>query len=447
MVVPSSAPPVRLEFADDLFARRHRGLGSPVVNQWIWRLEEPYDADRVERLADGLAQGGLSRQLHRSRVPGARDIWVNSPLPPDVELFTERLPRSELTPWLEGRHAQPLDPQAGRTWRLSAINLDDGTAVMALLLAHAVGDGGAVLDSVSRAATRAEPLRLPPLPSSTRGRIAADLRDAAGQFAAIGRWAGARAKARRSGTAAPGVRRTPPAQVPARPGTEEWRIPRITVEVDTAALGTIAAARRGSTNAWFVLVMARLLEAIGHVPADGGPVPISLPISEFKPGDTRANSTRITRVEVPRDVLADRDLTTVKALCKEAYAGITAAGAGFSPVPLALVQMLPDRVIKLLPTPPSAACMASNLGRLPADYVGAGGDRVRSVAAMACYQDAPVAEVRGLGGGLIAWLADAGTRTTLTVLAAEPDRLGGLPELRDLVVGELTGWGLTVEVW
>jgi len=443
----TSAPPVRLEFADDLFARRHRGLGSPVVNQWVWRLEEPYDTDRVQRLGDALAMGGLSRHLHRTRVPGARDIWINSPRPPDVELFTQTLPRAELTPWLESRHAQRLDPHEGHTWRLSAINLDDGTGVMALLLAHAVGDGGAVLDAVSRAATRSEPLRLPPLATSARGRLGADLRDAACQFTAIGRWVRARTRARRSGTAAPGIRRTPPAEVAPRPNTEDWRLPRITVEVDTAAVDGVAVARGGSTNAWFVLVMARLLEAIGHVPADGGPVPVSLPISEFKSGDTRSNSTRITRVEVPRDVLARRDLATVKALCKQAYAGITAAGVGFSPIPLALVQMLPDRVIKLLPTPPSAACMASNLGRLPVDYVGAGGDRVRSVTAMACYQDASVAEVRALGGGLIAWLADAGERTTLTVVAAEPDRLGGLPELRALVLGELGSWGLATEVW
>lgn len=447
MVATPSAAPVRLEFADDLFARRHRGLGSPIVNQWVWRLEQPYDPDRVRRLADGLAQGGLSRQLLRSRVPGARDIWINSVRAPDVELFTQTLPRAELTPWLEGRHGQLLDPHEGHTWRLSAINLDDGTGVMALLLAHAVGDGGSVLDSVSRAATAAQPLRLPTVAPSLPARIGADLRDAAGQFAAIGRWAKARSQARRSGTAAPGVRRTPPAAVAPRAGLEDWRLPRITVEVDTDALERIATERGGSTNTWFVLAMARLLEAIGHVPADGGPVPVSLPISDFKPGDTRSNSTRITRVEVPRDVLATRDLAIVKALCKEAYAGISAAGAGFSPIPLALVQMLPDRLIKLLPTPPSAACMASNLGRLPRDYVGAGGDQVRSVMAMACYQEATVDEVRALGGGLIAWLADAGRRTTLTVIAAEPDRLGGLPELRDLVLGELDGWGLATEVW
>lgn len=442
-----SASPVRLEFADDLFARRHRGLGSPVVNQWVWRLEGPYDPDRVRRLADGLAQGGLSRLLHRAVVPGARDLWTNSPLPPAVALHAEPVPRTELTGWLEDRHAEVLDPHQGRTWRLSAANLDDGTGVVCLILAHAVGDGGSVLDAVSRAATGADPLRLPALPGSALGRLASDTRDAAGQIGAIGRWTRSRVSARRSGVGARAVRRTPPPPVPVRPGSETWRLPRMTVELDSAAVAATAARYGGSANAWFVALMGRLLVTIGHVPEDGAPVPVSLPMSEFRPGDTRANSTRVTRVEVPRDALEARDLTVVKAACKEAYVALATAGAGFAPIPLALVQMLPDRVIRMLPAPPSAACMASNLGRLPEAYVGAGGDRVRSVSAMACYQDAPAAEVRAMGGGLIAWLVDAGTRTTLTVVGAEPDRLGGLDELHTVVFEELAGWGLAAELW
>jgi len=441
------ARPVRLEFADDLFARRHRGLGSPVVNQWVWRLEGPYDPERVRRLGDGLAAGGLSRLLHRAVVPGARDAWTNSPLEPSVSLFPEVIARRDLTSWLQARHAEQLDPHEGRTWRLSAANLDDGTGVMCLILAHAVGDGGSVIDAISRAATGAEPLRLPALPESPWRRIVADGRDAGGQLAAIARWTRARASARRNRTGAAAVRRTPPPPVPVRPGSEDWELPRLTLELDSADIAAVAARHGGSPNAWFVAAMARLLVAIGHVPAHGGPVPISLPMSEFEPGDTRANSTRITRVEVDRDALEARDLAVVKAACKEAYAALSAAGAGFAPIPLALVQMLPDRVIKLLPAPPSAACMASNLGRLPEDYVRAGGERVRSVTAMACYQDASAAEVRAMGGGLIAWLVDAGRRTTLTVVGAEPDRLGGLEELHRVVCEEIATWGLSAEQW
>lgn len=443
---PTSARPVRLEFADDLFARRHRGLGSPVVNQWVWRLEEPYDAERLRSLADGLARGGLSRRLHRALVPGARDVWTNAGEPPAIELSASVLPAQELLPWLRAHHLEPIDPHVGRTWRLAATDLDDGGAVVSLILAHAVGDGGSVIDSVSRAATGAPPLLLPPRAGSLVGRVVEDVHDAAGQVATIARWVRARAEARRAGSAAPATKRAPSPMV-APSADEGWECPRLILELDTAELADVAARHGGSTNAWFVAVMARLLEAIGHVPADDGPVPVSLPMSDFQPGDTRSNSTRVTRVEVARETLRTRDLAAVKALCKDAYARLTSAGTGFVPVPLALIQMLPDPVIKRLPAPPSAACMASNLGTLPHDYLHAGGERVRSVAAMASYQQASADEVRALGGGLIAWLVGGGPRTTFQVIAAEPDRVPDQDALRRLVHDELAGWGLAAEEW
>ncbi|MEP9383238.1 hypothetical protein [Nocardioides sp. KR10-350] len=441
--------PVRLEFADDLFARRHRGLGSPVVNQWVWRLEKPYDAARVKAVAEGLARGGLSRRLHRAVVPGARDIWTNAGEPPVADLGCDPIPAGELSAWLKARHLEHLDPEEGLTWRLAATDLDDGTGVVSLILAHAVGDGGSVLDSVMRAATGADPLELPPLPSTLPGRLVEDAKDAAGQFAAIGRWVGARIRAQRAGAAAPGARKRGPAPTAEAPATTDssWEAARLTVELETGAIADVAARHGGSSNSWFVAVMARLLVTIGHVPEDGGPVPVSLPMSEFRPGDTRSNSTRVTRVEVPREALADRDLAVVKALCKEAYTRLATAGTGFVPVPLALIQMLPDAVVKQLPTPPSASCMASNLGNLPDDYVHAFGPDVRSITGMASYQQASAAEVRAMGGGLIAWLVNSGRRTTFTIIGAEPDRIADTAALTALVTDELGSCGLDAEPW
>ena len=445
------AAPVRLEFADDLFARRHRGLGSPVVNQWIWRLEEPYDAARLAFVADGLARGGLSRRLHRALIPGARDVWTNAGTPPALALSDRPLPAGRMAAWLEERHHDHVDPHEGRSWRLAATNLDDGTAVVSLIFGHAVADGGAVMDAVTRAAL-GSPLPLPPLSPHLAGRLAADARDAAGQLAQIGRWGRARLRARRSGTTAGRAAGsaagspTPPAEPASRAG-DAWEAPRLVVEVGTDALAAVAARHGGSTNSWFVAVMGRLMAAIGHVPADGGPVPVSLPLSDFRPGDTRSNSTRMTRVEVPRPVLEARDLAVVKALCKEAYAGLAAAGAGSAPIPLALVQMLPDGLIARLPKPSGAACMASSLGILPDDYVHAFGDRVRSVVGLAAPQGASAQEVREIGCGLIAWVAAAGPRTTFTIIAAEPDRVADEAALRALVLGELASWGLDTDPW
>ncbi len=66
----------RLTLDDDLFVRAHRVLGIPVVNQTVWRFDRPLDPTEVERLDLGLREGPLARSIRRSRIPGARDSWV-----------------------------------------------------------------------------------------------------------------------------------------------------------------------------------------------------------------------------------------------------------------------------------------------------------------------------------------------------------------------------------
>ena len=447
----ATRPPIdntgRLQFADDLFSRRHRGLGSPIANQWIWRLNTPYDADRLHYIATGLAEGGLSRRLHRAKFPGARDLWTNADNPPSNELYEEILPVGEVSGWLQARHSDHLDPHEGLTYRLTAINLDDGTSVVSLQLAHAVGDGGSVLDSVSRA-SRGEPLRLPSAPAKGWQRLRAEAADSRAQWRAVRAWTKARREAKKDGTAALAMKapRVYP-EATTNPTPEGWRMPRLISEFDTETMVKIAAEHGGSTNAWFINVVADLLISIDHVPLDRGDVPVSLPMSDFQPGDVRANSTRVAMVEVPRDLLAQRDLAEIKKLSKAAYIRLSQAGPGLVPVPLAMMQMLPDAVLDKLPQPPAAACMASSLPKLPDEYRYAMGQDVRLVAGLAGYQNATAQDAYDVGGGIIAWLVQSGPRTTLTLVAAEPDRVPDLDFLKKLVVEELGSWGLNVDVW
>lgn len=447
-----TAAPVRLEFADDLFARRHRGLGSPVVNIWVWRLDGPYDAARVRQVGDGLAAGGLSRQLHRSLLPGARDAWTNAGTPAEVVLYDEPLPVADLMEWVNARHVEPLDPHEGRTWRLSAVNLDDGTSAVALCLAHAVGDGGAVIDSVLRAATGSEPLRLPPVPRGLVDRTLSDARDAVGQVASIARWTTSRIQAKRAGVAAAAVPASaahPPVAEEVAPLDlpEDWRIPRVIVELDKAEVEDVGRRHGGSTNAWFVATVARLMVAIGHVPPADEPVAVSLPVSDFKPGDVRSNSTKVARAEISRSALESQDLAVVRAACKEAYTKLGSAGDGFEPVPLALVQMLPDTVLKFLPKPQSASCMASNTLSLPEPYAHAFGEDLRSIGGFACYQGTGPAESREIGGGLLAWFNGTGPRATFIVVCPDPDRVPDQETLERVVRDELAAWELTSTSW
>jgi len=443
----SPLPPTRLEFADDLFVRRHRGLGSPVVNQWTWKLDEAYDPERLHRMAAGLAAGGLSRRVHRALVPGARDLWTNADLPASLELFDEPIERAEVAAWIEDRHAHRLDPHEGRTYHLCATDVADGGAVVSLIRPPPIATR-VPHATPFRPPAAGDPLRLAPAPARLGQRLRAEAADALTQAREIGRWAKQRRAVLKQATASPaaGSSPAPPAPVPPRAG-EDWRAPRLVVEFDTASAAEAASRHGGTANSWFIAAVARLLVAIDHVPADGSPVGVSLPMSDFRPGDRRSNSTLITRVEVPRSALAARDLAVVRAASKEAYGRRGQAGAGMSPVPLALVQMLPDAVFRRLPQPPAAACMASSIGALPQPFVDAFGTGVRAVSAFACYQDATAEEVRAIGGGLIAWHAVTGPRSTLSIVAAEPDRVPDLPALTRLVLDEMAAWDIEGEVW
>lgn len=441
----SSSAPVRLEFADDMFARGHRGVGSPVVTQRVWRLDEAYDEDRLRQVAAALSRGRLSRRLERALLPGARDVWSLSDQPPVVALSHERLPTPGIVGWLHDRQAEHIDPHQGRSWRLAAVDTDDGGSVVSLTVAHAVGDGSSITEAVVRAATDADPIDLPVSPGGL-ARLRADVADAAGQVRAIGGWAAARSRAKRTG-ALPVRTPAPPLPEPApNPEAATWQAPRVVAELDTEAVSDVAARHGGSTNAWFVAVAAELLDGIGHA-ASGAPIPVSLPVSGFTPGDTRANSTRIARVEVSRDALDHRDLALVKAACKEAYARLDNAGPGLSPIPLPLVQMLPDGLLRRLPQPPGAACLASNVGLLPEPFVEIWGARVRAVATLAAYQRISADDARRLGGGLLAWHAATAARTTLTFIPAEPDRVPDAAAFRRLVLDTLGSWGLGAATW
>ncbi|MFJ3406524.1 hypothetical protein [Promicromonospora sp. NPDC090134] len=476
-------PALRLQFADDMFLRRHDGGASPAVNQVLWRLDGPFDADRLRDLAERLAAGSLHRRVVRARVPGARHRWAPAGTLPVLDLQTAPVPEGGVGVWAQAQADVSLDPARGLSWRISAADIAGrpgaggaGTvvgSVVSLTCAHAVADGAALIDAVVRAATHAEPIVVP-APERGRRALLADAADAAAQAAAVARWARdkARAKAQAAAqeaapqieaAAAPGTRHEPVPPPPGEPapggppapGTEAlapapaddagWRVPVLHVELPADQVTQAAAAHGGTPNTWFVAFLARLVHATGRFP--GEPVPVALPVSTRGADDPRANSTKIARVTIPADVLAHRDLGWVRAAAKEAYTAVGQAEPGVAPVPLELVQMLPDTLVSRLPQPPVAAALASNLGRPPEGYTQAAGGPVRAVATLSHYQGASAAELRAAGGGLVAFCTTAGRTTTLSVAALDPDRVTDADALRRLVLAEAEAWKLPAAPW
>lgn len=395
------------------------------MNQFGWRFETPPDMSRVQNFNEGIAAGALSRKADRAWFPIARDRWSRSATSRPLHLEPE--PVSDVLGWLDGRVTADFDPAIGRAWQVSFARTTDGGAVLSLVAAHAIADGAALLDAVVRAdgGTPAPvPARNGPLATAVD-----DLADGLQQLRAVADWAINRPRGKRT-----------PAHAKAKPEAPAgWRIPHVVVECDSAELARTAAARGGSPNSLFVAALARVAATAGC--ADGI-VPAALPVSGRETGDARANSTRIAVAGLDRSVLDQHDLAAVKAECKHAYQRLAASSPASQP--LALVQMLPDAVVRRLPPPPAATVLASSLGRVPGELCGA---PVRSVSATAHYPGAEPAEVATIGDGVTGWLSDSGSRTTISVCGLAPGRINGVDELRELVTSEFASWGLAVRPW
>jgi len=439
MLLPSGLPaPLRSSFGDDLFLRRHRGVGSPIANQLTWRFADPLPRAGVEGLADRLARGALARRADPALVPGARGRWSRAAYRPPVA-HDGVLAETDVLAWLRDRAGVALDPATGRGWELAHVDLEDGGAVLSLVVSHAVADGGAMVDAVARAGAGDEPLVAPPRPTGLWA-VALDVRDAAGQVTEVAAWAARR------------VRRPGRLPVPAPPAAPEppldpaWTTPLVVVELSAADVDRVAAEHGGTVNAWFAALTAGVASRV--LDQRGAPVPVALPVSTRGTDDPRANATRIARVEVHPADLDRRDLAAVRARCRTAYAALDEdAGAGAEPLPLALVQMLPDAVVRRLPAPPGARALASRVGLLPEAFVSAAGVPATSVAAIAHHVGAPPEEVRAIGGGIAAWSCTAGDRITLSLAGMAPHLLADDDALAAPLEAELARWGLTGSRW
>ncbi|MEV4647124.1 hypothetical protein [Saccharopolyspora sp. NPDC049357] len=342
-------------------------------------------------------------------------------------LHVEPEPVDDVLGWLDGRVSADFDPATGCGWQVSFARTTDGGAVLSLVAAHAIADGAALLDAVVRADGGT------PAPVPARGGALStavdDVADGLQQLKAAVSWAINR----------PRSKRTPSPAKAAPEAPAGWRIPHVVVECDSAEIAKSAAERGGSVNSLFVAALARIAATAGC--ADGV-VPAALPVSGRETVDVRANSTRIAIAGLERSVLDEQDLAEVKAECKRAYQRLAANSSASQP--LALVQMLPDAVVRRLPPPPAATVLASSLGRVPDELCGV---PVRSVSATAHYPGAEPAEVATIGDGVTGWLSDSGSRTTISVCGLAPGRINGVDELRELVTSELASWGLAVRPW
>lgn len=438
--------PERATLADTVFLRALQGVGRPVVNHVEWVLPQPVSLDELVHVERRLATGMLGRRLVRPLVPGARWRWVQAWDAPGAGITTEG---ERLGAVSDG--ATSFDPRTGPAYRVTAEQRDDGRGVVRVAAAHLVADGSALLEEVAAALHARPGVVTEPLPGVGR-RLVQDAEDAVSQLRVALPWlarstlrgiSGAMTGARRSAmtsaakgvvqracpgtgadldvqvgaTSTPGTNATPldasPDEAAEPRGRRQdeagWQPPSVRVRVPRAAWDAAWQDVPGaSANALFVAWVRRLLP-------DAGEVALAVPVSTRAGGDSRGNATRIAVVRLGEVTAAD--LPAVRAGLRDAYRATDAEPA----IPREVLQLVPPRLLRLLPQPPAARAMASSLGFGPAGLNEVDGQRAEAVWTYAAHLGLTAADARRVGAGVAAWHSRVGDDDALWVTGVDPD--------------------------
>ncbi|WP_433628454.1 hypothetical protein [Nocardia sp. CA-120079] len=170
----------RLSVVDEIFLRTHRGLGTPIALQGLWRTADRVDPELLRQVHAALRVGPLGRRVIRPSVPGARRSWRGNTRAYRLEFTDGTIATRDLLEWADEQGAN-LDPEYGPGWRLSTAALDDGGSIVSLTCSHALADGRALVLAVDDAlggpclvTSSAQAMRSPDTGSGMRSTLSTD---------------------------------------------------------------------------------------------------------------------------------------------------------------------------------------------------------------------------------------------------------------------------------
>ncbi|KAA0023753.1 hypothetical protein [Antrihabitans cavernicola] len=403
----------RLSVVDEMFLRSHRGLGTPIAMQGLWRFAEHVDADLLRSVHEHLAAGPLGRRVIRSSIPGARPRWrLESESYPLTYLDTA----GGIVEWADAQTSN-LDPSRGPGWRLSAARLPDGGSVVSIVCSHVLTDARGLILAVDQALTDQEP-------NEALDHVS-DWVDAARTWSIVA----ARLRPRSL------PRREP---VPDR-HEPSARVSSTILDIPAAQWDSTAALHSGSSNSLFVAIITGTLRRSGAVAADAD-VSVAIPI------DTRStaeigNAMTMSEVSVgPDDSLAD-----IRSHARRAYLQPMSAPPG---IPDELLHVVPDRLAYLMARGSGERdVLCSNIGTVPPSLDALGPHRATGVAARAVHPGLTPTHLSRLRTRLSGYLCRNGERYTLALIGLDPSHIGSDHALADLAHRELDTWGLTAQEW
>ncbi|MFG3617218.1 hypothetical protein [Nocardia sp. NPDC047654] len=411
----------RLSVVDEIFLRSHRGLGTPIALQGLWRTADRVDPALLERVHAALRSGPLGRRVIGSRVPGARRAWRPNVRAYPIDRAEGVVPVAELLDWADAQGGG-LDPEYGPGWRLSAATLDDGGSAVSLTCSHALADGRALVLAVDDALGGA---RVRPADLSARE---SDWADARRQWSIVLR--GTAAALRHGIPRQPAVPRRD--EQPRRAGNATHSA---ILQCPAAEWDRVAARDGGTANSLFIQLVATVLWDSGFT---GDTIEASLPV------DTRDeprvdNDLAMTRIAITR---ADTP-ATIRALARSAYAHRMSAPSG---MPEELLQVIPDRwAYALSEGAGERDILCSNIGMLPASLLRLGPHRCTGVAARAIHPG--LAAARLPRTRLSGYLCRIGDDYVLSLVGLDPARIASAGALRELAQRAANCAGLHADAW
>ncbi|CPR08340.1 Fatty acyl-AMP ligase FadD28 and polyketide synthase [Mycobacterium bohemicum DSM 44277] len=314
----------RLAHMDQVSYLGLRALGYGALVQFSWIYNRPVDLDGLRRFHHNLGYGLLGRRVERSPIPFARDHWVVSRGPRDLDIAETPRPRGDVSAWTYERACKPIDPEYGPSWHLGVLPLDDGGSAVCLTASHTVADGLGFLLAITDAAKgRTRHLGYPPPGARTRRR--AVLEDGRLTVASTPELARAlRATLRVARKRRKDVTASFASGLPSRRGAgddEPVVVPSVSAYVDLAEWDARAKSLGGNSNTLFAGFAGRLGARAGRV-GDDGTVTLSLPISDRTENDTRGNAMVLPVASVDPTQLAS-DLSDMRVKAKQAFADLS----------------------------------------------------------------------------------------------------------------------------
>jgi hypothetical protein len=285
----------------------------------------------------------LGRRVERSPLGFARDRWVFSRGPDDIEIAeTPRRRRADLSAWLYERARLPIDPEFGPSWHLG---LEDGGTAVSLVASHSVSDGQALAQAIVDASS-GRTRYLGYLRPGSRTRRRALFEDGRQTMASVPELARALAATVRLAReirqeVAASIASAPPSQRVAG-DDQPVVVPSLTAYLDLVEWDARAKSIGGNGNTLLAGFACRLGVRMRRV-CDDGTVTLSFPISGRTEDDTRGNAMLPTVSVDPTHLSSD--LGEIRVKVKQALADLAETSDKLL-APLPLASMTPKWVAR-----------------------------------------------------------------------------------------------------